>query len=294
MNAPAPAALARRLAALLAEREEAREALRIADARFTAPVPSAIPLRFRGPFGSIVLELDDDYLREQLPRYSPNSPKGRRLRRLLRAHDKAKACFEADCAASGYAAAQAALKSLEADLGAACADALARPPARCVRRRPAGGRAHRRPAGERRLWRFLPRRARRNRGAARDRRGGRMMAKPDPIFARITRHREADDLYAEHSRRLDEAEGRGDDTAALAAEQALQRAESVEGRAMRTLLSAPPPLTRPGLRAMVEYLAERRVSERLMLPAEYADLFAMLARSPALRDGHSEPARAPQ
>jgi hypothetical protein len=62
------AALAQRIATLVREREVNRKALRIARARFDPPPqPAELTVNYRGPFGSIEVDVDGEELRE-LPR----------------------------------------------------------------------------------------------------------------------------------------------------------------------------------------------------------------------------------
>ena len=132
MNAPfalAPAAtpaplscadLAQRIASLLLEREANQKALRAARARFNPPPrPAELTVTYRGPFGSIAVDVDGEDLREMLPEFSPRSRCGRRLRRLLRLHDEHEARFRAERLASGAAAAMDERSRIESELMAA-------------------------------------------------------------------------------------------------------------------------------------------------------------------------------
>lgn len=124
-----PAGLAQCIAALLGEREEAAKSVRAAGRRFDAvPLPPPLTLRFSGPFGALSIEVEPDYLREQLPRYSPSSSRGRRLRRLLGNYDKHRARLWAARETSGFAAAWEAAKRVHDGMRQVTALVLAQEP----------------------------------------------------------------------------------------------------------------------------------------------------------------------
>ena len=81
--------ISRRIATLLREREESREALRAASARSSLPPePAELKVTYRGPFGPLKIDVDPEWIREMLPDCSPLSRRGRRLRKLLRLHEE--------------------------------------------------------------------------------------------------------------------------------------------------------------------------------------------------------------
>jgi hypothetical protein len=96
------AALAQRIADLLREREANERALEAAAARFDLPpTPAELVVTYRGPLGPLKVEVEADWIRDRLPNHSPLSPRGRKLRRLLRLHDDHYARVWADREASG-------------------------------------------------------------------------------------------------------------------------------------------------------------------------------------------------
>ena len=60
--------ISRRIATLLREREESKEALRAASARSSLPPePAELKVTYRGPFGSLKIDVDPEWIREMLP-----------------------------------------------------------------------------------------------------------------------------------------------------------------------------------------------------------------------------------
>ena len=93
--------ISRRIATLLREREESREALRAASARSSLPPePAELKVTYRGPFGPLKIDVDPEWIRERLPELA-GSRRGRRLRKLLRLHEEHNALIWAGRQISG-------------------------------------------------------------------------------------------------------------------------------------------------------------------------------------------------
>jgi hypothetical protein len=113
------AAIARRIASLLREREANKKALRAASARFPLPpTPGELMVTYRGPFGPLKIEVDAEWIREMLPDCSPRSRRGRRLRKLLRLCEEHSARMWADREASGIGALAEEGRRIEEELEA--------------------------------------------------------------------------------------------------------------------------------------------------------------------------------
>jgi hypothetical protein len=110
------AAIAQRIAGLLAEQKANQKALRAASARFKRPATPVPTVTYRGPFGPIEIDVDGDWIRELLPDFSPRSRRGRRLRKLLRLHDEHYAQLWADREASGVGPLVDEQKRIEVEL----------------------------------------------------------------------------------------------------------------------------------------------------------------------------------
>jgi hypothetical protein len=95
-------ALAQRIASLLREREANERASEAAASTFDLPeTPAELMMTYRGPLGPLKVEVDPDWIRDVLPDFSPFSRRGRKLRRLLRIHERHYARMWADREASG-------------------------------------------------------------------------------------------------------------------------------------------------------------------------------------------------
>jgi hypothetical protein len=96
------AAIAKRIAALVLEREANDQALEAAAARFDLPpTPPELMVTYRGPLDPLKIEVEPDCIRDVLADVSPRSRRGRRLRKLLRLHDAHYSALWAARAASG-------------------------------------------------------------------------------------------------------------------------------------------------------------------------------------------------
>jgi hypothetical protein len=114
------AAIAKRIGGLVLEREANQKALEAAVATFDLPpTPRELVVTYRGPFGSMLVEVDPDWLREMIPGLSPRSRRGRQLRRLLRIHEEHYARMWADREASGMGPLIREREQIERDLKAA-------------------------------------------------------------------------------------------------------------------------------------------------------------------------------
>jgi hypothetical protein len=78
---------------------------------------------YHGPFGPIEIDVDDDWIRDLLPDFSPRSRRGRRLRKLLRLHDEHYAQLWADREASGVGPLVDEQKRIESELEAVAKEA---------------------------------------------------------------------------------------------------------------------------------------------------------------------------
>jgi hypothetical protein len=113
-------ALAKRIGELVLQREANRKALdAAADVFELPPTPRELVATYRGPFGSMLVEVDPDWLRETIPVLSPRSRRGRQLRRLLRIHEEHNARVWADREASGLGALIRERERIERELKAA-------------------------------------------------------------------------------------------------------------------------------------------------------------------------------
>ena len=113
------AAIAHRITALLRERDAVHRALRIARARFNPPSkPPELTVVYRGSFGPIEVDVDPDWIRENLPDSSPRSRRGRRLRKLLRIHEGHHARLLAQRESSGVGPLIDEKKRIESELEA--------------------------------------------------------------------------------------------------------------------------------------------------------------------------------
>jgi hypothetical protein len=113
-------ALAKRIGELVLQREAKRKALDAAASTFDlSPTPRELVVTYRGPLGSIEVEVDSEWIRDQLPSYSPLSRRGRKLRRLLRIHEQHYARMFADREASGIGALIREREQIERELKAA-------------------------------------------------------------------------------------------------------------------------------------------------------------------------------
>lgn len=98
--------LAQRIATLLREREANQKALRAAAARFNPPPkPDELTVIHRGLLGEVEIDVDPDWIREQLAHVSPRSRRGRRLRQVLRLADDHYIRVWSDRETYGFAAA---------------------------------------------------------------------------------------------------------------------------------------------------------------------------------------------
>jgi hypothetical protein len=117
-------ALAQRIAGLLREREANEGALGAAADRFALPpTPAELVVTYRGPLGPLKVEVEADWIRDQLANLSPRSKQGRKLRRLLRIHEQHYARMYADREASGLGALIRERERIERELEAAATEA---------------------------------------------------------------------------------------------------------------------------------------------------------------------------
>jgi hypothetical protein len=116
-------AIAQRIANLLREREANQQALSAVRDRFKPSRTPAPTIAYRGPLGPIQVDIDPEWIRELLPKFSRHSPRGRRLRRLLRLHEEHRARMWADREASGLGQLVDENVSIEGGLEAAATEA---------------------------------------------------------------------------------------------------------------------------------------------------------------------------
>ncbi len=117
------AAMAKRIGELVLRREANRKAIDAAADRFKLPpTPRELLATYRGPFGSVHVEADPDWLRETISGLSPRSRRGRQLRRLLSLHEEHYTRVWMDREASGLGALVDEHERIERDLKAAAAE----------------------------------------------------------------------------------------------------------------------------------------------------------------------------
>ncbi len=117
------AAIAKRIGYLVLQREANQRALTAAAGGFDLPpTPAELMVTYRGPLGPLKVEVEADWICDELADVSPRSRRGRRLRKLLRLHEAHSSALWAVREASGIGALIDKRERIERELEAAAED----------------------------------------------------------------------------------------------------------------------------------------------------------------------------